>query len=1837
MKNFIFSLLALSCLVISCGKNNKDLLNPAKDQELLSQHFSAATVGVISANSNLQYVLISPVSQEISEDELQNVIKLNPNVKGKVSLVNHTILTFVPDEPLASNKAYTINIDMKKLDDQRYEDVIVYQIKTLFQDLSVSRDGILIGDDGAQTYLLTVRTADKADTDKLLNCIVTDADNKTITEIGSNEYQVSLVWNQGVKSSSSISYDGKAIGSTSKNDISLYTLKKNTFNVIDFKYNAAKKEYNIYFSQLLRRQMDMTGLITVNDKNAEYTIKDNLLTIFLANVSDKSKVEIKLNTGIRSNEGLALPETQSFTINIEDELPAIQFVNSGHYFPSDGAFKIPVKTRALEKMRLAVIEIKPENVKHYLAWNTMDYTDYYTLRKFGKPVFDEVVLLNQGIKDDDGWMVHGIDLSQKVKRNPGSVYHIAMEFAPEYTTLACKDKLSKYNYSGNIPNMDYFKFKDSYYRDYFYYNEDYDYWEDRKNPCKLGFYYNQYITEGLFICSDYSIIAKKAGNTYHIALSRLNDLSLVANAKVSIYNMQGERIEEKTTDANGFAVFDKIYEDVTIVEVKNHNQITYLTLDAEQSNSLTEFDISGERSEEETAFYIYTDRDIYRPGDSIFVNFMVNNSAIDMPKGLPLAMSFYDLDNMVLDKQIQTLNPDNKLIYSFVLHTQAQAKTGVYRCIFQIGPKKLRKNIRIETIKPNTTEVLYRYDKESNKTIYGDVVSGQIHARYLSGFDLANGYISASAKISKLASPFPGYNNYHFNVYDDDQATNINLYTLTTDAKGRGSFRSDISFKKYGTPVKMYVETETTLPDGGMSKEGSSITISPFNTYVGAVKRNGSGWNGTYNLHENISIDLVSVTDKGTLNGTSSTISYKLQKAVDSWWVEKYRYSALGNYISSATWKDMDHDNTTFTSKGNISLGKSLESGVYLLTMIDNKSNHSTQVYFSIIDQSSRDSGSESFLVDFEIEKESYKTGEDVKLKLPAIKDGKALISIERGSKVLEQKWVNLSNKKSSVELTSKSDWAPNVYIHVTVVQNYLQQDNDMPLRMYGVKYLRMDKSKQSLTPVTDIPATLESNKKYTFNVSEKEGRPMEYTIALVDEGLLGLTGFKTPNPDRHFNGKFPLLVKTWDIYQNLIAWFNGTFAGIISIGGDDAYNPDAIAEINRFKPVVMHLGPYKLGDKGKNNHTITMPNYVGKLRMMIVAVNHDNFGSFEKLIPVKNPIMVQTQLPRSLNVTDKVKLPVSIFRDDKSISAFNLTTKADATFVKGLPASTNLSFNGKDLMTHIINMDVQNKVGHLKLDIGAQAGTKSMTESTDIMVNYPHAYESEGKKHVVEKGKSISLKISPKGYKEVFTSDIIISGIKVPDFTKYADELIQYPYGCLEQITSKGYGMLYLDKVLTLEPKEEKERLNHLQNVLFEVSKLQQDDGKFKYWENGYYDGWADVYVGNFLVEMNSLKQLGMYKDMLDKWLSGQVSLANNWALSNISSSYLYENESLIQAFRLYTLAKANKSAKSGLNRFVTNSEAKNPLTWWLIAGAYQLGGFDTKAKEYMDKAESLQMQDDVNDWNSYSFGSKARDLAVTVEILSYIQPSKKKMDHYYDAMVEACNQTSWASTQTMGFAFIAAYKYFGKSLEVNKKVKYDISGLANGNKSYTHSSFDPKVVRIRSTDWNKIIKITNQGDGQLYIYQNTRFIDNVTEKAENAEGLQLAVEYFNATNNTAGLDGIRLGDDIVISVTVANQLPIDQTHLALNYKVPSGWELINPRLYETNSQTNTNGIQYQDYRDDRVYTFLELKAGGRKTIRFKAKATFSGDFYMPAISFQHMYQADVSAATATGRVRIR
>jgi uncharacterized protein YfaS (alpha-2-macroglobulin family) len=300
---------------------------------------------------------------------------------------------------------------------------------------------------------------------------------------------------------------------------------------------------------------------------------------------------------------------------------------------------------------------------------------------------------------------------------------------------------------------------------------------------------------------------------------------------------------------------------------------------------------------------------------------------------------------------------------------------------------------------------------------------------------------------------------------------------------------------------------------------------------------------------------------------------------------------------------------------------------------------------------------------------------------------------------------------------------APNVYVNVTLLQPHASTKNDAPIRMYGIVSLEVINKNTVLEPKLVMPDVVRPEQKTTIKVSEKNGKPMTYTIAVVDDGLLDLTRFKTPNAWTDFYKREALGVRTWDIYDDVIGAYGGKVNQVFSIGGDASLGGGKAKKANRFKPVVIYLGPFKLEKGQTKSHQIKIPKYIGSVRTMVVAANAEEaaYGSAEKTTTVKSPLMLLASLPRKISPSEKVTLPVTLFATEKNIKNVSVQVKTNG-LVKVLGnASQIVSFTQPDEKMTYFNLEVGQVTGIEKIQIIATSGKEKSVYEVEVDVTNPN------------------------------------------------------------------------------------------------------------------------------------------------------------------------------------------------------------------------------------------------------------------------------------------------------------------------------------------------------------------------------------------------------------------------------------------------------------------------------------------------------------------------------------
>ena len=401
-------------------------------------------------------------------------------------------------------------------------------------------------------------------------------------------------------------------------------------------------------------------------------------------------------------------------------------------------------------------------------------------------------------------------------------------------------------------------------------------------------------------------------------------------------------------------------------------------------------------------------------------------------------------------------------------------------------------------------------------------------------------------------------------------------------------------------------------------------------------------------------VRVVSLDSKG--NQVDRKLEVSLYKLQWRWWWDN-SYESKSNYTSSYYTKLIKTSNVkTDDGEGIYKLRVDHPSwGRYLVKVKDPVSGHSTGkiVYIDWPGWAGKQKGGElggATMLDFNVEKEAVAVGEFIRLNIPSSEGGRALISLETGSEVLQTFWVDTKPENTTVEFEATPDMSPNVYAHITLLQPHAQTINDLPIRMYGIQAVEVSDPGTQLSPVISMPDELRSEQEFSIRVSEQNEKPMAYTIAIVEDGLLDLTKFKTPEPWKSFYAREALGVKTWDIFDDVIGAYGGELEKLMAVGGDDEMKAPDADEANRFKAVVMFKGPFFAEAGEKIEHKFQLPQYIGSVRAMVVAGYDGAYGNSDKTVPVKQPLMILATLPRVAGPTEQITLPVNVFAMDENI-----------------------------------------------------------------------------------------------------------------------------------------------------------------------------------------------------------------------------------------------------------------------------------------------------------------------------------------------------------------------------------------------------------------------------------------------------------------------------------------------------------------------------------------------------------------------------------------------------------
>ncbi len=1766
---------------------------------------------------------------------LDDIFDFEPNIKGHAIWISDRIIEFIPDQELPSNQFYNAKFELRKLMHVECEfETFNFQFSTYPQSLSVNIDGLRSYDDfNIEWQKLTgyLNTSDYADTASIRKTLEVTQNGKQLPvqiypSYNNNQFYfyVDSIERKTKPGKLLVSWNGEAIDCKTAGSEEVEIKALGDFSVTTAKVVDDGDQYiELTFSDPLDYTQNLKGIISLQGiENITYAVENNVVKVFLPNRIEGEKM-ISITNGIKNFKGYKMNIAYSNQLFFEEPKPLVRIKGYGSILPNSNGLIFPFEAIYLKAVDVRIIKIYQNNVHQFLQVNDLDGQSQ--LMRVGKEIVEKKIDLNKDKKVNlKQWNSFVIDLGKLITPDPGAIYRISIKFNKKYTICDCppeEETETTTDENNNIYAEDA-KWNENGW-EYYGYDDGYDSWDyyedDNTSPCEPSYYYGKAVSRNI-LASDLGLIYKLDENKMsHAFVSNMVTTQPVAGATVEYYDYTKQIIASGVT--NGEGMLDvKLKNKPFLMVVKSGKQRGYMKLLDGYANSLSKFDIEGEVVQKGVKGFIYGERGVWRPGDSLYLNFILEDKEKRLPPNHPVKFELQDPDGTIIYQVTKTKNVNGN--YDFRTATSPEAKTGNYYAYATVGNRSFNKVLKIETVKPNRLKIYLDIDKENISD-----TTAKLSVKWLHGAIAKNLHAMVSVSVYQTQTKFDKFQNYVFDSPIRSFSSNTEaIFDGYLNEKGEATLKTKLNTGQAAPGMLRASYTTKVFEEGGdFSIDRYSTSYSPYKTYVGLFTPAAKNYDNTLEIGNKYKFDIVTVDSKGTLVKCNK-LQVKIYKIQWRWWYEKNNED-MTDYISR-TGTILMKDTLISASEGKSSFKFGINYpnyGRYLITVTDLAGGHQTgnivYIDWPYWSRANRSTNENANMLNFACDKEKYISGQNIKLSIPSPANGMALISVETGTRVVKKFWIPTKKGETIYEFPATPDMAPNAYLHVTLLQPHANTKNDLPIRMYGVVPIMVDDPLTHLNPEIKMPDVIKPESNTTIRVSEKNGRKMTYTLAIVDEGLLDLTRFSTPQPWTTFYAREALGVKTWDMYDFVIGAYAGKLDKLLSIGGDgDGLNGKGL-KANRFKPMVTFIGPFTLNSGQVKSHKVKIPNYIGSVRVMVVAENDGSYGNTEKTVAVRKPLMILATLPRVLGPGETVALPVDVFAMEKQVKDVKIDIEVNDMFT--VDGSKQQTMHFDQIGDNVVNFKLHTveKVGIAKIKITATSGKEKTCQEIEIDIRTPNPKVVDGFEMVLEPGKEWNTNISYKGIEGTNKTTIELSSIPAMGLEKRLDYLIHYPYGCIEQTTSSVFPQLYVSNLIELKDIQKKEISYNIKAALRRLQLFQTANGGFSYWPGeGTDSDWGSNYAGHFIMEAEK-QGYSLPLNMKAKWIKYQQQMARNW--SNVTPAYSGphggETNENMQAYRLFVLALGNSPELGAMNRLL---EEKNlsASAKWRLAAAYKLVGQKEVALKLI---EGLPVSVTKYKELSYSYGSDIRDKAMILESLSLLGEKAKALPVAKE-IANSLSSEIWMNTQETAYCLLAMCEYTGAANNSDMKFIYSLNGKGNSEESSSKTIYQ---IKFNEKDFAKTANFTIKNNGQTTLYAKM-IVEGVLligDKTASAKDMKMQVEYKDMNGNIIQPDKIIQGTDFVAEVTITN--PGTKGYLqemVLNQIFPSGWEIHNTHMDET---ATTNPARYQDIRDDRVYSFFDLTRKTSKKFVIQLNATYLGKFYLPTVYSEAMYDNTINA----------
>ncbi len=1772
----------------------------------------------IQAKQNLTFTfnksLVQP--EDLQKWSEEGLVRIAPSVKGKFKWTSQNTLVFSPEKGFEPSTDYTAELTAKLLDKVKEEklkldDEKVFKFHTPYLNLA-----------SADAYW----TADASNSAKLLldldfNYKVNPADFNRLAKISvdganvnyavvSNEASQSIRLNINTNDPNSLSNKRVVVNiaeglttplsTTAKAKAIVYELDLPPADRFEITQAVSERFEDKAFVRIFTNQSvsmnaeQIKPLISFNPAISFDVETSDFGFLIRANFETGQNYKMTINRALKGVFGKTMDnDFEQFVVfgNVE---ALISFADQkALYLTNQGEQNIAVKLFGLKKVNVRVYKIYENNIMHFMR-NTVGLYEY---SEFPRYFYEEINAYGDEIFNETREV-------RELMTDGGEGYIINMK---------------------SVRGLDTRPFNGFYLLQV---SSDDDRWlKDHK----------------ILSVSDLGFIVKRTAEDVHVFVNSVHAATPVAGAQVKLLSQSNQEAMMAQTDANGVAVFKDVAQTkfaISAISATKNGDFNFMHFGQNPVNK-SEFELSGyDETSDGYQTFVYAERDLYRPGETVNFKSIVRSYRWGVVADMPVRVEAKLPNGNVFFNSKASLNAEGT--FEMSIPTSESAVTGSYTIdvLLSNGTLLASKNINIEEFMPQRIKVTPQTSSDLVRS--GSPLVLTATAVNLFGPPAADRLYEVTLQMQRKdfvpKADGKRLEGYYFGIRTkeseeaqlEDQVRSGNTdeegklreeFDLPNELNNKGFYEAKLYttvFDETGRPVSRALTV-------GVHTQDVFFGLKPLDSYYA-------------DLRTQIKLPIVAVSPRGQLLSSAKArvdiYRYDYQNVLENNG-DNYRYVSQRKEYLEASF-DLNVGGLSST------VGFVPKKPGYHEVRVSVQGAKDYYVAQDFYAYSYGGAGASSFDIDKDgrvaiaFDKKEYKVGEIAKVLFKTPFSGRMLVTVER-NKMFEYKYLEVNNNSAVMDLPITDIHLPNLYVTATLIKPQVY-NSAVPLTVAHGFECAMVTSDAHAIPLT--VSTIEKSRsktKQTITVSASGAAKAgaEVTLAVVDEGILQIRDYETPDPLKFYFQKRALQVDAYDLYPRLFPEIKARKQsyGADGYGLDKRTNPFAN---KRVKPVRFWSGTLKTDASGKASFDIDIPEFSGELRIMAVAVKGSAFGSAEGRMKVADPVVISSGLPRFVSPKDRISMPVTVTNttnsDAEAIVSLNtgalLKTLGEAQQTVMIPANSEKLVNFEAEASH--------EIGETNVAVTVRAIGETFTNNTDITVRPLTSLLKQTGSGEVQANGSQSITLAHTFIPATADAKLIVGKTPMVQFSKNLNYLIQYPHGCVEQTISTAFPQLYLAELSKSFGKRINPQYDPNYNIKEAIAKLQtmqSGNGSLVYWQGGTEENqWATVYGTHFLMEA---KKLGF--EVNDRFYKSLLENISSAVRDKRTEFYFYRNASNVLMKRriapketfygLYVLAAAGKQQVATMNYYKQNNHLLARDSKYLLAFTYKMLGDDKSYRLLLPNGFDDEKSENAFDGSFYSY---IRDEALALNVMLESDPDNAQVPLMAKHLSQALRTEPYLNTQENVFALLALGKMAKKANNEN------VSGTIESD-GKTIGTFAGETLIIDRGIVGKALSIKASG-GKLYYFWEVEGISAKGEFIEEDKFLKVRREYYDRSGNKLTTRNFKQGDLIVIKLTLNSVRGNSVPNVVVTDMLPAGFEIENPRLSDVQGIAWAKDAQkadHFDFRDDRINLFTTA-ASESKSFYYVVRAVNKGVFRLGPVSADSMYDAEYHSYNGSGNVTI-